>query len=386
MLNICIVFAQLERETIQRRVRDAYYSRCEKGFHMGGPTPYGYKLEKTTVDGVNTKMLAVDPVAADQVKQMFEMYARPQTSLAEIAKYFTAQGISHSRGGLQRSTLSVMLRNPVYAQADLDLYEFFKSQGAKVVNDASDFGGTNGCYLFQGRDIAENKDGSLKGQILAIAPHEGIVPSETWLACRKRLMGNTAIGSSRKAKNSWLAGKIKCGVCGGALIANARCLVATYFRCRRRADNMSCKGCGVLKVASVEKVIYGEMCRKMADYRTLTQGTSAKSNPKLTALKVSLAQAESEIEKLLDTLREASATLVAYANSRIEELDARRQSLVKQVADLSMESISPKRVEQISHHLDTWDTVSFDDRRLVVDGLISLIKASSGNIKIEWKI
>ena len=40
MLNICIVFAQLERETIQKRVTDAYYSRCLKGFHMSGQAPY----------------------------------------------------------------------------------------------------------------------------------------------------------------------------------------------------------------------------------------------------------------------------------------------------------------------------------------------------------
>ena len=45
MLNICIVFAQLERETIQKRVTDAYYSRCLKGFHMSGQAPYGYQLE-----------------------------------------------------------------------------------------------------------------------------------------------------------------------------------------------------------------------------------------------------------------------------------------------------------------------------------------------------
>ena len=38
MLNICIVFAQLERVT------DAYYSRCRKGFHMSGRAPYGYRL------------------------------------------------------------------------------------------------------------------------------------------------------------------------------------------------------------------------------------------------------------------------------------------------------------------------------------------------------
>ncbi len=72
MLNICIVFAQLERETIQRRVQDAYYSRCERGFHMSGKAPYGYRLEPTTVDGIKTKMMAVDPVAAEQVKQMFD--------------------------------------------------------------------------------------------------------------------------------------------------------------------------------------------------------------------------------------------------------------------------------------------------------------------------
>ena len=45
MLNICIVFAQLERETIQKRVTDAYYSRCQRGFHMSGAAPYGFKLE-----------------------------------------------------------------------------------------------------------------------------------------------------------------------------------------------------------------------------------------------------------------------------------------------------------------------------------------------------
>ena len=46
MLNICIVFAQLERETIQKRVTDAYYSRCLKGFHMSGQAPYGFRLER----------------------------------------------------------------------------------------------------------------------------------------------------------------------------------------------------------------------------------------------------------------------------------------------------------------------------------------------------
>lgn len=43
MLNICITFAQLERETTQQRVRDSYISRSRKGFYMGGPVPVGFK-------------------------------------------------------------------------------------------------------------------------------------------------------------------------------------------------------------------------------------------------------------------------------------------------------------------------------------------------------
>lgn len=54
MLNICIVFAQLERETIQKRVTDAYYSRNKKGFFMGGRVPYGFKLEPIVIDGIRT--------------------------------------------------------------------------------------------------------------------------------------------------------------------------------------------------------------------------------------------------------------------------------------------------------------------------------------------
>ena len=40
MLMIVMIFAQLERETIQQRVSDAYASRSKRGFYMGGRVPY----------------------------------------------------------------------------------------------------------------------------------------------------------------------------------------------------------------------------------------------------------------------------------------------------------------------------------------------------------
>ena len=143
MLNICIVFAQLERETIQKRVTDAYYSRCQHGFHMSGAAPYGFQLEPTTIEGIRTKMMKPDPETADIAKLMFEMYSQPATSFGDIARYFADEGILIYGKEMTRGFISQLLRNPIYAQADLDMYEFFKSQGTVVVNEATDFAWTN---------------------------------------------------------------------------------------------------------------------------------------------------------------------------------------------------------------------------------------------------
>lgn len=40
---------------------------------------------------------------------------------------------------------------------------------------------TLSVYLYQGRDVKEDKDKSLKDQILVIALHEGFVSADVWL-------------------------------------------------------------------------------------------------------------------------------------------------------------------------------------------------------------
>ena len=388
MLNICIVFAQLERETIQKRVTDAYYSRCQKGFHMSGRAPYGYKLTPTVVNGINTSMYEAEPEAAERVKMMFEMYAAPETSFGDIARYFSNEGIREDGREISRVTISQLLKNPAYAQADIDVYEFFKSQGTNIVNDAADFAGSNGCYLFQGRDVAESKRSDLNEQILVVAPHEGLISSDTWLAVRKKLLTNTNTNfrAGRKVATTWLAGKIKCGRCGTGLTCICSPLDVLYFRCRKRADRKSCEGCGTLHVKEVENFIYEEMCRKMKEFKTLTDSNPAKANAKLTALKVELAQVEAEIEKLLNTLTGANAVLMSYANGKVEELDAKRQSLSKAIADMTAGAVSPNKLNQISGYLNDWSNIDISDKRFVVDGLIHQIKITSENVKIEWKI
>ena len=387
MLNICIVFAQLERETIQQRIKDAYHSRSLKGFFMGSKIPFGYKPEPTVIDGINTKMMVVDPDEVERVKLMYEMYTDPQTTLGDIIKHFADSGLDFGDRQLGRGNLCNMLRNPVYVQADLDIYEFFKNQGATFVNDVSDFAGTNGCYLYRGRDVIGHSKYDVRDYNLVIAPHEGIISSETWLNCRKKLMSNEDFaGGNHKAKNTWLVGKAKCGNCGKGLMYTLAPNKTGYFRCRKRADSKDCEGTGTLRVHEMEEFVYNEMCRKMAEFQTLTSGKATKANPKLTKLRVELAQVEGEIDKLIDTLMDANPMLLSYANKKIEELDTKRQALINAIAAMSVSTVSPEQMKRISGYLDDWDNVSFEDRRLVVDGLISKIQATSENVRFEWKI
>lgn len=158
-------------------------------------------------DGIRTKMMVADPIAANHVLLMFEMYAEPETSFGDITHYFEEQGIKIYGKLLTRPFLSQLLCNPIYAQVDLEMYEFFKSQGAVVVNDAADFVSTNGCYLYQGQNVKEDKDKSLKDQILMIAMNKYFAHSDIWLQCRKKLMTNITFQNGRKARNTWLAGK-----------------------------------------------------------------------------------------------------------------------------------------------------------------------------------
>ena len=386
MLNICIVFAQLERETIQKRVTDAYYSRCLKGFHMSGPAPYGFSLAPTRLHDVRTKMLVEDPETKKYALQMFTMYAEPLTSFGDITRYFSEAGIKIYGKDLTRGFLSQLLRNPAYVIADLDDYEFFKSQGTYIVNEAADFEGGNGCYLYQGRDVAENKNTQLRDQILVLAPHKGFVPSSIWLKCRKKLMNNTTFQSGRKARNTWMAGKVKCGRCGYALMSVGNSTGTQYLRCSKRADNKSCEGCGKLKTHDFESFIFGEMAKKMSQFESLIGGNEDRVDPRITSLQIELAKVDEEIEKLLDTLSGANPILLSYANSKIEALDTKRQNLVKEIADLSAEVMSPRQIRELSNHIHNWENISFEDRRKVVDGLITQIRATSEYVQIEWKI
>ena len=385
MLNICIVFAQLERETIQKRVSDAYYSRSQKGFRMGGKPPYGYRLEEIMMEGIHTKKLVEEPQEAAIVREIFEMYEKPYTSYGDITRYYAEKGVQFYGKELIRPMLAQLLRNPVYVRADMDVYRFFKSHGTNIVSRQEQFDGIHGCYLYQGRDAAADKLQNLKGHMLVLAPHEGLVSSEQWLNCRIKLFGNKTIQANRKAVNTWLAGKVKCGHCGYALMSVKIQSGKQYLRCTKRLNNKAFAGCGKIYTEEVENYVYGEMVRKLRDAQTPVGYTKLNENPQVKQIYREIEEIEEEISVLVDSLIGAGETLTNYINQRVEQLDHTRQLKAEEMTTLAENHATPEQMEKVVSNISLWNDIDFDEKRFTVDKMITLLKVLPGSIQIQWK-
>lgn len=387
MVFIIMVFAQLERETIQQRVLDAYRSRSARGFYMGGRIPYGFRLVNTVIDGIRTKMYEPVPDEVEVIRTVFTMYSEPQTSFGDITKYLAEKRVLN-RNNLyfNRTRIRDLIVNPVYVRADYRIYEFFRSQGTEVENPPEDFIGTNGAYLYSGRD-KKRKTVSLEGHKLVLAPHNGIIDSVVWLKCREKCLNNKAVAKPVKAKATWLAGKIKCGHCGYALTAKVyHCKTKSdnrYFLCNNKYNGGGCHF-GSLDADVVEEIVYNELCKKLKDFGSLSRHEAESESLQVIQIKHRIEEIDKEVSSLLEKVLLANETVMNYINERIEKLDEEKKTLYNEILQLDAKPSSS--VEELTDYMKNWDKLTVSDRISVVDILINRITATKESITIDWKV
>lgn len=92
MRNNLLAFAEFERDTIADRCKDAYDTRAQgTGFRMGF-APYGYALERRTVNGkLGTVLVPGDKALV--IQKAYELYQNVNTSLKDVMCYFRDNGI-----------------------------------------------------------------------------------------------------------------------------------------------------------------------------------------------------------------------------------------------------------------------------------------------------
>lgn len=389
MLNICIVFAQLERETIQQRVTDAYHSRSQRGFYMGGRIPYAFKLEPYILQGKKTSRYAICPEEADILYEIYLRYSNPQVSVGDVVDYLNENGIRNARskdGFWNKSYLTSILKNPIYVKADIEVYHFFKNQGANVLNSPEDFIGTNGCYLFTDNS-EKRKVYSVEGHNLVIAPHQGFIPSDIWLKCRRKCLNNKQVAKPIRAKNTWLAGKIKCPHCGYALVIR-KWKNNRYFMCSRHLNSKdACAGVGGLYADDIETIIFDAVKEKITALGKLSNQIVQYDIPRIGELKIKIAQAQNDIDAYLSKIAESNATVIGYINAKVAELDEKKQGWMLEMGKLEDQKRSmPLALREISDCISMWEKLSNKDKLVVIDAFIASINASKDNVSIRWKL
>lgn len=391
MLMIVMVFAQLERETIQQRVTDAYHSRSEKGFFMGGAIPYGYALSSITIHGKRSKMYTDVEPEIQAVREMYRLFSEPQTSFGDVAKRLTNQGVLNRKGkAFSRLAVRDIILNPIYVMADIKVYEFFKSNGADIADSKEEYTGWRGAYLYSVHGSKKgDKIGQIEGYKLVLARHQGAVDAQTWLKCRRKCQKTRPIAQSAKAKNSWLAGKIKCARCGYAMSAKVwRCKTKAdtrFFICSRRCDARQCDMPAV-STDEIESTVYAQLADKLAPLRAMGMEKENSQQDAVTRKKIELDEINAQIDGLVKKIPSANDTLMAYINQAVADLEARKIQLKADLVELFRQDGDAPAPNEISDYLSSWDSLSISDRVVLLDQVIEKVIIDTVKITIFWRI
>ncbi|MBQ2176840.1 MAG: recombinase family protein [Alphaproteobacteria bacterium] len=391
MLNICIVFAQLERETIQQRVTDAYVSRSRKGFYMGGKIPYGYKKCPTVIDGVKTSMYVVEPDEAEDVKMIFELYSKPTTSLADVQRKLIGRRDLPNRRGVRSwhtNRIGSLLKNPIYTTNDISMYNFFKSHGSMMVDPIEEYDGMKSLYLYTGDDTYGEWE--LKSKSVVIAPHQGFIDPEVWIVCRNKLLANHTIMPSQ-VRNTFLAGKLKCGHCGYAFTARYNSKSKPDIKYFHDSGKEKFKCCTAnhppIKVTDLEAQIVERMKAKLSRL-TISGRDDGKDQVQedIGKIEAEISQIDSNINSLVQSLIGANEVVISYVNENVAGLDNKKKRLLSEIEKLKETRKHSHKYEELFDVMSKWDELSFDDKRGVVALLIKRINIFTDRIEIEWNI
>lgn len=378
MMGILIVFAQMERESIQERVKDNYYYRIAgDGRWPGGPAPRGFDIARTEDNKPTLKQNA----DIEMVKMAFEKYAYDaNTSLAKIGKELSAEGYKSNRanGAFDNCTIARMLQNPIYAIADNLLYKYFKTRSAHILNDEASWDGSTSAHIVGKKTGNSNtrKYTSLEEQTVYKTNFSGVVSSATYIAVQERLAKNEQIRrANAPSKMKELAGLVKCAKCGYAI----KIYDASNLRCYARSALHRCDASIKIKFPELQQKVAADIQGQLDDIAVkILENSINRQNADNR-----IAELEEKIDQLLGFVEEKqmSHDLVA---KRIKKLEDE----INKIALSQQRNLSFADAARISESLPfIYNRLNDDEKKSVAQILIERVLLSEdGTTDVKWKI
>ena len=373
MLNIVLVFAQLERETTAERVRDNYQHRFALGSWPGGPAPFGFDLTKISDTNGRQVSSLVANSNAPVVHKIFQLYAQDSASLRSVAIALNAEGIPGPRRKTwDNVTLSRILHSPLYVQATEDVFWWYLSKGLQPKQEATAFDGTHACNVIGKRDRSKGKYQDLDQQSFSLSNHQGSTPAGLWLKCQEKLDRNRQFAPSTSGKHSWLTGLLKCGSCGYAIkVVRDSSTQKRYLICSGRTNMASCSAHINVNLNELEVAIADKL------KEILDQCPEEEIYPEENNFSQEIQQINARIERLVNALAESSTISISYINTQIEKLHHQRERLLKEIQSSPHKGSQKLRIN--------FDRASFEEKKIIAREFIDKILLKDDTVDIIWK-
>lgn len=389
IVKLLMVFAEFERQSIIERVTQAYSHRSEKGFYMGGRAPYGFSLAETEIYGIKTKMLVPVYEEIEQITYIFKSYAVGGVSIRSVIDNMLSNGMIPTEGSWSTGKISTILKNPVYVRADNDIYEYFLQKNANIIDEAVSFDRIHGIQLYgQTKHTAEDWS-DIK---VVVMQHEGVIASDVWLACQRKLSQNKQIGNSLSNTTSWLGGLVHCKQCGRTMSVtkggkHSDGSRTRYFSCTGKTHNRICKGPSVtLYAESLENALYSFVSEKLKALKTKRKQKNREINEQLNSLKNRLSEISKAQDKLVTILLSDSidSDMIRLLNDRAKKLNDESEDINSRISEIHAKEADNQNNTDFE---SAWQTADYETRKAVCRVLIDRINISeNGAAEIIWNI
>ncbi|WP_129597706.1 recombinase family protein [Anaerophilus nitritogenes] len=218
MLYISSVFSQFEKETIQERIKDNLIELSRTGRWLGGMTPTGFESIPVFYINQNNhtkQMYQLAPIEKElnTVKLLFNKFLEFQS--LSLLKSYCNKNLIHTKTGKDyyEHSLKLILTNPVYAMADINIYKYFLNKKVQISNSKEDFNGEYGIMVYNKKKVEKGKSIKTKNMsdwICTIGKHKGLIEGKDWIFVQNIL-------TSKKAKTP-REGTSETGILSGLLL------------------------------------------------------------------------------------------------------------------------------------------------------------------------
>ncbi|MCI8649908.1 MAG: recombinase family protein [Anaerotruncus sp.] len=392
IVKLLMVFAEFERTSIINRVTQAYAHRSEMGFYMGGRRPYGFELVPAILHNIKTKKLQAIPAEAQQVHEIFALYAQESISLRRLLDALVAEGKQPLNGSSWTTAkLSALLKNPIYVKADSDVYDYYDQHGVQMITDVSMFTGKYGAQLY-GRTKHDIDRADWSDMKLVLLTHAGIVNSDTWLKCQRKLEKNRQVGNSVSNLTSWLAGRVVCEKCGHTMTTikgkrNRNGELRRYFHCTGKSHKKTCTGPRVTIYAEdLEGMIDTCIFEKLTDLGEIQHIPRTENLAEINELKLKIKAIEKAEKRLVEAMLEGgfNKELLALANQKATQFKQDRLALYERMEALKS---ADRQAHVTVNPAEYWKTAGYKCKKAVAMIMIhKIVIGEDGSTKVLWNL